>query len=164
MSRMDHALLIALICLLAGTAAAAGGKGGALSADEQAIRTADATLLAAAAAKNVERIVSFYADDCAVLWPDSPPRKGKQGALDAWSEAFKEPSISITWHTEQVVVARSGDLAYSRGYYDETYQENGRAMRAHGKFLLVWKKQSNGAWRVAVDVDNPDGPAQPTKP
>jgi uncharacterized protein (TIGR02246 family) len=164
MSRMRRALFISLICLLAGTAAAAGGKGSPLDADEQAIRAADATLLAAAAAKNVERIASFYAEDCAVLWPDSPPRMGRQGARDAWSEAFKEPSISVTWHTEQVVVARSGDLAYSRGYYDETYDENGRAMHAHGKFLLVWKKQSNGAWRVAVDVDNPDGPAQPTRP
>lgn len=164
MSRMRRALLISLICVLAGAVAAAGGMGGSADANEQAIRAADAALLQAAGAKDVERLASFYAEDAVMLWPGSPARPGRQGVRAAWSETFQNPSISITWRTEQVAVSRSGDLAYSRGVYEGTYEEAGRAMRQQGKFLLVWKKQSDGAWRVAVDADNTDAPAEPTRP
>ena len=164
MNRTRRALFIALICVFAGTAAAASGKGGSPSADEQAIRAADAQWEKAAVAKDLEGAMSFYAEDSMVLWPDAPAGVGREAVRAAWAEALKAPAFSISWRTEQVVVSRSGDLAYARGSYDETFTLDGRAVRQHGKFLVIWKKQANGAWRVAVDTDNEDAPSQPIKP
>ena len=164
MSRMHRVLLFSLACALTVTVTAAGVKAGSPAADEQAIRAANAQWSRAAGAKDLEGTLSFYADDAVLLWPNSPPAVGKQAVRAAWSEEFKDPAYSLSWRIDQVVISRSGDLAYSRGSYDFTYALAGHAVREHGKYLVVWKKQSNGAWRVVVDVSNADAPATPIKP
>lgn len=164
MSRMHRALLLSLACVLAVAVPLAGAKGGPPSADEQAIRAANASWAQFAAARNLEGTLSFYADDAVLLWPDAPPAAGKQAVRAAWIELFKDPAYSLSWRIEELVVSRSGDLAYARGSYDSTYTAAGHAVREHGKFLVIWKKQANGVWRVALDTDNADAPAKPIKP
>ena len=164
MSRMHRVVLFSLACALALAGAAVAQKSGSPSADEQAIRAANAQWSQAAGAKDLEGTLSFYADDAVLLWPNSPPAVGKQAVRAAWIEEFKDPAYSLSWGIEEVVVSRSGDLAYARGSYDATYTPAGYAVREHGKFLVIWKKQPGGAWRVAVDTDNADAPATPIKP
>lgn len=170
MSRTHRVLLFSLACVLAVAVPLAGAKGGSSSADEQAIRAADATWVQFTAAKNLEGTLSFYADDAVLLWPDAAPTVGKQAIRAVWSAGFKDPAYSLSWRIQEVVVARSGDLAYAHGSYDATYMrapspfEPGHAVREHGKFLVVWKKQPKGAWRAAVHMYNADAPATPIKP
>ena len=164
MTRTHRGLLFWLACALALALAAVAQKSASPRADEQAIRAANAQWSRAAGAKDLEGTLSFYADDAVLLWPDSPPAVGKQAVRAAWSEGFKDPAYSLSWRIEEVVVSRSGDLAYARGSYDATYTPAGHAVREHGKFLVVWKKRPGGAWRVAVDTDNADAPAKPINP
>jgi len=56
-------------------ASAAGGKG----ADEQAVRDADAQWSKAAAAKDLDKTISFYADDAVVLPPNQAAVTTKEG-------------------------------------------------------------------------------------
>jgi ketosteroid isomerase-like protein len=61
-----------------------------------------------------------------------------------------------------VEVARSGDLGYSQGTYDLTFNDpSGKPMTDRGKYLEVWKKQADGSWKCAVDTFNSDLPAAP---
>jgi ketosteroid isomerase-like protein len=54
-------------------------------------------------------------------------------------------------------VARSGDLAYETGVFViKTLDKNQQPAIINGKYVLVWKKQANGKWKVVADIDNPD--------
>jgi hypothetical protein len=43
------------------------------------------------------------------------------------------------------------------GYTTGTYQASMSARRKKGKFGAVWKKQSDGLWKVKEDISNPNG-------
>lgn len=150
-------------CALLLVVTAAGAKTGALNVDERGILAADGAWARAAAAKDLETTVSFYAEDAVLMAPDRPAAQGRAAIRAVWSEEFKDPAFAISWHTETLTVPRSGELGFARGWYEATYTLDGRTVRERGKFLTVWRKQP-GAWLVLVDMYNPDAPATPINP
>ncbi len=109
--------LVLLVSLLA--AAIASGCGHHhrvdLAAEEAAIRSTDAQWLAAAQAHDLEKILPFWSDDATILAPGSPAVVGKAAIRQYVSGAFATPGFSITWKTDRIEVAKSGDMAYSTG-------------------------------------------------
>jgi ketosteroid isomerase-like protein len=54
-----------------------------------------------------------------------------------------------------VDVASSGDLAYSYGVYEfRSKGKDGKPTVENGKYTTVWKKQSDGRWKVVLDMGN----------
>lgn len=129
------------------------------AADEAAIRAADATTLKAAQAKDVDRVISNYADDAVWLPPGEPVVQGKTAIRAGWSQFLATPGLSIDWHIEKVDVARAGDMAYTFYKYELKIQgQDGNVSTDHGKDLAVWKKQSDGSWKMVADTFNSDKP------
>ena len=53
--------------------------------------------------------------------------------------------------------ARSGDLAYETGTFEESFRDaTGKPVRVTGKYVVVWKKQTGGQWKAVVDIFNTD--------
>ena len=129
----------------------------ARAADEAAIRAASAAWSQAATAKDLDKSISFYADD-AVQFPNkAPAAKGKENIRKNWAPLLALPGPGLSWQTSSVEVARSGDIAYETGTYDfVTTDKKGKSSDVKGKFVVVWKKQTDNSWKVVVDTDNPD--------
>jgi ketosteroid isomerase-like protein len=128
------------------------------AADESAIRDLDAQWSKTAGSGDVDRTIWFYTDDAAFLPPNAPLAANKQAIRAVWAELLA-PGNSLSWQASKVDVARSGDLAYSMGSYQLTLKDpQGKLTEDHGKFLEVWKKQTDGKWKVAADVYNSDLP------
>src|SRR2546421_12527960 len=70
---------------------------------------------AAAAARDVEQIVSFWADDAIVIPPGQMPIIGKTDIRNYVSASLKIPGFSIKWKTTQFSIARGCDIAYGIG-------------------------------------------------
>jgi ketosteroid isomerase-like protein len=65
----------------------------------------------------------------------------------------------ITWQANKVGVAHSADLGYTSGTYENTFKDaSGNTASDKGKYLTVWKKEANGAWKVLYDMFNSDLP------
>jgi uncharacterized protein (TIGR02246 family) len=130
------------------------------AADEAAIRAAVVAWSQASEAKDVDKVVAFYTDD-AIQMPDRGAIiQGKENIRKGWAGMLAEPGPGLTFATTAVVVARSGDIAYEYGTFDfATKDKKGRIHDEKGKYLTAWKKQADGTWKVAVDIDNPDAPA-----
>jgi hypothetical protein len=64
------------------------------AADEAAIRAADATTLTAAQAKDVDRVISNYAEDAVCLPPNAPMVQGKQSTSARAGHNFLLPLAS----------------------------------------------------------------------
>lgn len=129
------------------------------AADESALRTLDSEWSKAAGAKDVDKTVSYYADDAIVMPPNSPQATGKEPIRAIWKGMLGAPGFSGGWKSTKVDVARSGDLAYVSGSYELTENDaSGKPVSDKGKYLEVWKKQANGSWKCVADIFNSDLP------
>ncbi|PYJ51316.1 MAG: DUF4440 domain-containing protein [Verrucomicrobia bacterium] len=138
----------------AGTAAAADTK------IEQALRDLDAKWSAAAGAKDIDKTVSYYSEDAAVMPPNAPSAKTREAIRSAWKEMLTTPGAAISWKATKVEVAKSGDLAYVSGTYEETMTDaSGKPVKDRGKYVEIFKKQADGTWKVVADIWNSDLPA-----
>jgi uncharacterized protein (TIGR02246 family) len=153
------AMLLALIGLAACTSEQkpAPAPPDTRAADEAAIRAASAEWAKAAVAKDLEKSLSFYADDATLFYPGSPLVTGAEGRRKAWDSLLKTPGLALTFATTKVQVARAGDLAYETGTYDMTSTEkSGKTKKETGKYIVVWRKQANGSWKALLDTYNAD--------
>jgi uncharacterized protein (TIGR02246 family) len=127
-----------------------------VAAEEAAIRTADANWLAAAKARDLERILPFWADDATILPAGAPAITGQAAIRQYVGGAFATPGFSISWNTDKIGVSSSGDLAYSTGTNHITFNNpDGKMIVADNRAVVVWKKQPDGSWKCTVDMMSP---------
>jgi ketosteroid isomerase-like protein len=152
------------IALLLIASACNQAPGDTRAADEAAIRDADAQWAKTAGAGDLDGTVSYYTEDASVLAPNAPIASDKQSIRGAWASLLGS-GASIAWQATKVEVARSGDLAYIQGTYKLTSKEYEQVnLVDRGKFVEVWKKQTDGKWKVVADIFNSDLPATPAAP
>ena len=113
----------------------------------------------AVGARDVEKTISYYSDDAVVMPPNIPTLTGKESIRTLWRSMLDSPAFSGGWKATKVEVAGSGDLAYVSGNYEfaET-DRSGNPIVDKGKYLEVWKKQTDGSWKCVADMFNSDLP------
>ncbi len=127
------------------------------AADENAIRAQALEWAKAAAAKDLEKTLSFYADDAAMFPPNVPIAATKEARRQLWSAFMATPGYALEIKTSKVEAARSGDLAYETGVYSLTLNDKkGKPATTNGKYVVVWKKQADSGWKAVADIFNAD--------
>ena len=135
------------------------------AADEAAIRDADIAWSRTAETRDLEALVSYYTYDVIVLPPNMPVVVGKHAARELNRSMMATAGWSAKWQPEKVEAARSGDIGYARGTYVLTVTgPSGAPVTDKGKYLVIWKKQADGSWKVAVEAFNSDLPPAPVPP
>ena len=126
---------------------------------ETAVRGLVEQWSAAAAAKDAEGFVSFYADDAVLILEDAPDFRGIEALREAIGGMMQDPAFALAFAADEVVAARSGDLAYETGAYTMTMSgPDGNPVSETGHYVAIWRKQADGAWKVAVDAPVSDPP------
>src|SRR5262245_3454414 len=126
---------------------------------ESALRKLDAEWSAAAGAKDLDKLVSYYSDDAVVLPPNKPAATTAAAIRASWKEDL-DSMVDGSWKATRVEVAKSGDMAYVSGTYEWTAKTpDGKQTKDHGKYLEVWEKQADGSWKCGADCWNSDLPA-----
>jgi ketosteroid isomerase-like protein len=100
--------------------------------------------------------LAFLADDGIVFRPG--PVNGKE----AWSKR-QETGLDLIWEPTLAVIARSGDFGYDAGPAKWRANKKEPNFTGHGHFISIWKKQKDGAWKVALDcgIENTKSDAKP---
>jgi len=147
-------ILVVCIALVPITLAFAAGP------DEKAVREADEQWSKVAGAKDLDKTVSFYADDAVVLPPNQAAVTTKDGIRSLW-KGFLDSLTDISWKTTRVTMAKSGDMGYLIGIYEMTLKDG---TKDKGKYCEVWKKQADGKWKVSADMFSSDLPAPGASP
>jgi len=124
------------------------------AAQARAILAADERWIEAFNRADVDALVALYAPDVVVMPPDRPDLHGRAAVADWLREFFAEQRATQTLVNDEVVVA--GDWAFLRGHFELTIaaREGGRPARVRGKHLVVWRRDSGGAWLAARDLWN----------
>lgn len=120
--------------------------------DVAAIRAAEQALAEAFEALDPTAWVDSYTDDAVFVGPGMPVIEGRS-ALRAAAETFRLSSVEIV--ADSTIGA--GDLAatHGRGSWVSGPQGSG-APRVRRRFLMVWRREPNGRWRIARELLNED--------
>ena len=113
--------------------------------------------------KDADRIAAHYTDDASVMVPNFPVMTGKAAVGKAMKDTLADPNWSLALQTVQVEVSKGGDLGYARGTYVTTATDpaSKKAVTEKGRFLTVFRKEADGAWKAIQDMNNAEAPAAP---
>ena len=115
---------------------------------------------------DIERWLDIFADDAVGMHNTLPALEGKQ-ALRRFAETvhstFNIAQLDVTVDS----VIRSGDWALTRGNFtasfvprddDNRHSSERRNPVNQGKYILLWERQDDGAWKIILDMGNNNSP------
>jgi len=133
---------------------------GLSEADRTAIRQAEENDMKLMNAKDWKGDSALYTEDAIQLPPNQAAVQGK-ASIQAWMEAF--PPFS-NFQEQSLEIEGQGDLAFDRGTYSMTVTPAGAApIEDRGKYLIIWRKQADGSWKVLRAIYNSDLPLPATE-
>ena len=142
-------VIVGLVLTSTGCASA-----GHTDAQSQILRV-DAEWSRAAQDRDVDRVVSFWADDAMVFPPGSPAVVGKTAIREFVAKSFQTPGFGISWKTTTVAVSRGGDIAYTTGTNRVTFSgPDGKQVTVEGKAVAGWRREKDGGWKCVIDIWN----------
>ena len=131
------------------------------AADEAVIHAAVKAWSAAAEAKDAESFARVYAEDAVLMLEDAPDMRGMAAIREGIEGMMQDPNFDLSFEADNVVVARSGDLAYETGTYTLTMSDpEEKPATEKGHYVVVWHKQANGGWKVVLDAPVSDPPQE----
>ena len=132
------------------------------AADQKAISDGEAAWVADWKSKDLEKIVSHYADDASVMISDMPEMKGKDAIRVGVKTFLDDKNLTLSFTPATVESSKCGDLAYSHGTYTmtSTNPKTKKLVTEKGKYVTVYRKQADGSWKAILDIDNADAPAK----
>jgi uncharacterized protein (TIGR02246 family) len=143
-----------------GLGSAAGGVAGpdTREADIRAVRDLEATWVKDAATRDPGRFASYYAEDASVLLPGMPVINGKAAILAVLKPMLADPNFAVTFLANRVEASKGGDFVYSQGPYQMTMSDpkTKAPVTEKGKYLTIYKKQTDGSWKAVADMLNSD--------
>jgi ketosteroid isomerase-like protein len=121
-------------------------------------RSLDEAFVRHATNKDAAALVSaFYAPDATLLPPNAPLISGTEGIREFWQGLLDAGGADVTLDTSLVDMA--GDLAYGIGQYSFTLPAaSGGRTHERGKYLVVYRRQPDGSWKVVADMFSSDQP------
>jgi ketosteroid isomerase-like protein len=109
----------------------------------------------AAQGRDIDQILSYWTDDAIVLPPGLPPVIGKAALREYVAGSLRIPGFKISWTTTDIVLSPDGNLAYMLGSNSVTMNDpDGTPTTTSGRAVTIWRRDSDGEWRCAVDVWN----------
>lgn len=105
--------------------------------------------------RDVERILSFWADDARVVAPGLPVFSGKAALRSYVEGALAIPGFHITWTTSEANLSPDGQMAYLLSRNSVTMPgPDGQPVTTIGRAVTVWRREPDGNWRCAIDIWN----------
>jgi hypothetical protein len=93
--------------------------------------------------------LTFFADDALAFEPTIGPYAA---TLLTRPEPIYPLGFILRWAPEEGAASRAGDIGYLTGPYTVEGRADGAEPSAAGWYFSIWKKQTDGTWKVFIDV------------
>jgi ketosteroid isomerase-like protein len=121
--------------------------------DTAAMFSTDSGWSHAIKARDIAGTLSVFTADVSLLPPNHLMLKGKEAVRAYYKRAFADKAFAFARQPTSVELSR--DLAYTLGTYESRKTgAHGQVITERGKYVLIWKKQPDKTWKVAVDIWN----------
>ena len=153
-SHLPFALRLSPFALMLACQPAA-APAGLSAADRQTIDSLHSAFTTAAAANDLTAVTAMYTEDGSLLAPNLPIATGRIAMKETFGHFPPIAEMKLITH-EAIGTA---DLATVRGSYMLLFAPPGQPVVSDtGKFVELWRKQSDGRWLIAWDIFNSDKP------
>lgn len=127
-----------------------------IEADATAIRQLEEDAVRAFNASDVLGLLAVYTEDAVWMPPHRPAVRGKEPIKEQYRDLFQRFTCQLSRSPQEIVVA--GDWAFARGTYLLTMspKAGGEPIVDEGKYLALYRRQSEGAWGLARHAWNSD--------
>ena len=95
-------------------------------------------------------LCQIYTDDAALLVPGAPPIKGRAAITGAWQGLLGAGGNTVRVDVSEV--QEMGEWAYDIGAFTTTAPDG--TVVSKGNYLVVWRQQANGDWKIHRDIFN----------
>jgi uncharacterized protein (TIGR02246 family) len=114
----------------------------------EGIRKGDASIVGA-----------LYTSDALLMPPNSEMIRGRQDTQRFWDGAIKMGVKDAVLKT--VEIQRMGDTVHEVGNYTlKIHPQGSSPFEDKGKYVVLWKKDSDGTWRLHRDIWNSSLPGK----
>jgi ketosteroid isomerase-like protein len=138
-------ILLVLCAFIAGSAARSDSSGGR-EADLRSIVEAERGFARMSVEQGTRAaFIENLADDSVIFRPE--PVNGKKW----WSERPARPGV-LSWRPIFADVSRAGDIGYTTGPWEFRAKSLEDKPVAFGQYVTIWKRESSGTWKVAIDL------------
>src|SRR5262245_52499887 len=107
--------------------------------------------------KDPDKFLTYFSPEATLYPPGMPMTTGSAAIRKTGTEMFSAPGMSLQWTPAKADVSASGDLGLTAGTYEVTMG----GMAEKGKYVSVWRKQTDGSWKVTEDIFNADTAGPP---
>jgi ketosteroid isomerase-like protein len=123
-----------------------------------ALMDADRAFNRATAERRTDGWMEFFAEDASMI-RSAGTITGRAAIREDMTKAFADTSFTLTWEPLQSDVGASGDLGYTNGKFEARFRDaHGNPAVRTGRYLTIWKKQTDGSWKVVRDIGVQDLP------
>ncbi|MFQ5710050.1 MAG: YybH family protein [bacterium] len=124
----------------------------------QAIESNNAKFVDAFNQGDAAAVAALYTQDATLMPPNSEMIRGKEGVQDFWNQLIQSGVKDVALTT--VTVQGGHSLVYEIGTYSLKIQAQGQtAGEDSGKYVVLWKRQDDGTWKLQADIWNSSLPA-----
>lgn len=100
-----------------------------------------------------EAFNKYLTDGALQLPAGKNPVQGRQNIYEKMKD--NQGNYTLNWSPQFAKITNSGELGYTWGTYVLSYKDDeGKEQKSYGKYLNIWEKQTDGNWKVAVDIGN----------
>lgn len=112
--------------------------------------------------RDVDRHLELVTEDVVWLPPGRPAAGGKAGLAALLRPVFER--FDLRFEIIGSVVRMAGDWAVERGSFrtDLSSLADGETGRHDGRYLVLWRRETDGEWRIERYIDQT--PASPSEP
>lgn len=107
---------------------------------------------------NAGMVAELYTDEATLLPPNLDTIKGKEGIEAFWSGAMQMGIKDAVLSSIELTIM--GDFVCEIGKYNLTIRPEGQeTIEDQGKYLVIWKQDPDGIWKLHIDIWNTSTPA-----
>jgi uncharacterized protein (TIGR02246 family) len=117
-----------------------------------AVRKANSEWAAAMKSGDAAVIAAPYTDNAVFVLVDGRSLQGRAAIEQMYREGFQKGGTASSTKIQSRSLVRDGDLAYESGYADVGVVRDGTPVTRGGRYLTVWQRQVDGAWKILRNI------------
>jgi ketosteroid isomerase-like protein len=122
--------------------------------DPRELLDADRAFASETAARGAEGWAAWFEEN-GRMYRERGYVDGRAAIQAAMEPAFADSTRALRWAPDTAVVAASGDVGYTLGHWESVLRTPaGDSVLGRGNYVTIWRRQSDGTWKVAADIGN----------
>ena len=95
---------------------------------------------------------AYAAEDVHMFPEGGQPYSGRDAMMAKFAN-WPEGAV-MSWTPAEGMASKGGDFGFTWGRYVYTAKSENGPAEAHGKYVSIWRKEKDGAWKFVADIGN----------